>query len=231
MCGRFSQAARMDQYLLELDFINRARMEPVTPRYNVAPTSRVPVLHCEDDTLHSAALRWGWAPAWAQDKRPPPINARVETMATNRFFRGVWPHGRVLVPADGWFEWVSHPQAPKLKQPWFIQLASAKPLFFAALAQRGSAQDGFVIITDASDQGMVDIHDRRPVVLAPDAARAWLNPGLDAAQAEAIARHEGRPVSDFQWYPVGREVGNVRNEGPGLIAPLGTPGSAEDLLL
>jgi putative SOS response-associated peptidase YedK len=27
-------------------------------------------------------------------------------------------------------------------------------------------QDGFVIITADSDQGMVDIHDRRPVVLS-----------------------------------------------------------------
>ncbi|WP_277963426.1 SOS response-associated peptidase family protein [Pseudomonas sp. RIT-To-2] len=231
MCGRFSQAARMEQYLLELDFINRARMEPVTPRYNVAPTTRVPVLHRDGDTLHSDELRWGWAPAWAQDKRPAPINARVETMATNRFFKQLWPLGRVLVPADGWYEWVKNPQAPKLKQPWFIQLTSGKPLFFAGLAQVGGPGNGFVIITDASDQGMVDIHDRRPVVLAPDAARAWVDPALDAAQAEAIARHEGRPVSDFRWYPVGREVGNVRNEGPGLVAPLGTPGSAEGRLL
>lgn len=42
-------------------------------------------------------------------------------------------------------------------------------MFFAGLAQvhpglEPHEDDGFVIITDASDAGMVDIHDRRPVV-------------------------------------------------------------------
>ncbi|WP_455923251.1 SOS response-associated peptidase [Pseudomonas putida] len=233
MCGRFSQAARMEQYLLELDFITRAIHgdPPVTARYNVAPTTRVPVLRTADDGLRIDAVRWGWAPPWAADKRPAPINARVETVATSRFFKSLWPAARLLVPADGWYEWVKDPEQAKLKQPWFIRLNSGAPLFFAALGQATQSSDGFIIITDASDQGMVDIHDRRPVVLGPDAARAWLDPALNAGQVEAIARHEGRPVADFQWYRVGREVGNVRNEGPGLIAPLSTPDSAQPLLL
>ncbi|WP_043301011.1 SOS response-associated peptidase [Pseudomonas sp. M47T1] len=233
MCGRFSQAARMDQYLLELDFITRALpgSPPQTARYNVAPTTRVPVLRQDEQGLRIDAIRWGWAPSWAMDKRPAPINARVETVATSRFFKGIWPSGRVLVPADGWYEWVKDAQQPKLKQPWFIRLNTGAPLFFAALAQVSQANDGFVIVTDASDQGMLEIHDRRPVVLAPDAARAWLDPHLEAAQAEAMARHESRPVTDFQWYRVGREVGNVRNEGAGLIMPLSTPDSAEGPLV
>lgn len=233
MCGRFSQAARMDQYLLELEFIDRALHgdPPATARYNVAPTTRVSLLRGHDEGLHIDSAPWGWSPHWATDKRPAPINARVETVASNRFFKDLWPTGRVVVPADGWYEWVKDPEQPKVKQPWFIRLGSGAPLFFAGLAQVSADNDGFVIITDASDQGMVDIHDRRPVVLAPDAARAWLDPQLNAPQAEAIARHEGRPVTDFQWYRVGREVGNVRNEGPGLIMPLSTPDSAEDRLV
>jgi putative SOS response-associated peptidase YedK len=79
-----------------------------------------------------------------------------------------------------------------------------------------------VIITDASDEGMVDIHDRRPVVLGPEEAREWLEADLTAERAEQLARHS-RPVADFEWYAVGREVGNVRNKGPGLIASLEIP--------
>jgi len=234
MCGRFSQAARMDQYLLELDFITRAQAPhaPASPaRYNIAPTTRVPLLHSDEQGLHITSARWGWSPVWAKGKRPPPINARVETVATSRFFKSLWPTGRALIPADGWYEWVKDPQHPTLKQPWFIHLRSDAPLFFAALAQVGSENEGFVIITDASDQGMVDIHDRRPIVLAPDAARGWLDPALSTAQAEALARHEGRPVADFAWHPVGREVGNVRNEGPHLILPLSASDSAQGSLL
>ena len=60
----------------------------------------------------------------------------------------------------------------------------------------------------------------RPVVLAPEQAQEWLESDLSAQRSIEIAQHEGRPVSDFQWYPVGKAVGNVRNQGAELIAPV-----------
>ncbi len=52
-------------------------------------------------------------------------------------------------------------------------------MFFAGLAEvhqglKPDPRDGFVIISAASDQGMVDIHDRKPLVLAPEHAREWI---------------------------------------------------------
>jgi putative SOS response-associated peptidase YedK len=49
-------------------------------------------------------------------------------------------------------------------------------MFFAALGQvhpglEPDERDGFVIVTADSDQGMFDIHDRRPVVLSPEHTR------------------------------------------------------------
>lgn len=125
--------------------------------------------------------------------------------------------------SNGWFEWVKDPDDPKKKQPYFIRLKAEEPMFFAALAHvhDGLEQhddDGFVIITDASDQGMVDIHDRRPVVLSPAEAKEWLAEDLPAERAMELARH-CRPVHDFEWFEVGKAVGNVRNQGPELILP------------
>ncbi len=96
-------------------------------------------------------------------------------------------------------------------------------MFFAALAQvtpglEPGEGDGFVIITDASNEGMVDIHDRRPVALAPEQAREWLEADLSAERSIEIAQHEGRPVADFRWHTVSKAVGNVRNQGSDLIA-------------
>jgi putative SOS response-associated peptidase YedK len=225
MCGRFAQIARMEQFLIELKFLQDVvsyyDREPIA-HFNVAPTTRVPILRGAEDGLLIEKVRWGWAPFWAKGKRPDPINARVETVASGKFFKQVWPHGRVLVPVDGWYEWVKEPANPKNKQPYFIRLKSQAPMFFAALAQvtpglESGEGDGFVIITDASDEGMVDIHDRRPVVLGPEQAREWITPGLGAAQAEALAREGGRPVADFEWYRVGKAVGNLRSQGAGLV--------------
>lgn len=44
--------------------------------------------------------------------------------------------------------------------------------------ERGDEAEGFLIVTAAADQGLVDIHDRRPLVLSPEAAREWMRQTL-----------------------------------------------------
>ncbi|MFJ3448074.1 SOS response-associated peptidase family protein [Pseudomonas sichuanensis] len=228
MCGRFAQYQGLADYLRELqaeqDVVSGYDNHPIA-RYNVAPGSRVLVLHNAEDGLRIDPCHWGWAPFWAKDKRPAPINARVETVTTGKFFKALWPQGRALVMADGWYEWVADPQDPKRKQPYFIRLKSGAPMFMAALAEvrpglEANEGDGFVIITAASDAGMVDIHDRRPLVLGAEHARMWIDPELSAVEAERVAREQCLPVEAFEWFAVGRGVGNVRNEGAELILPV-----------
>jgi putative SOS response-associated peptidase YedK len=77
-----------------------------------------------------------------------------------------------------------------------------------------------VIITADSAGGMVDIHDRRPVVLTPELAREWLDPATSKARAEQMALHQGEPATAFEWFKVDPAVGNVRKQGPELIRPI-----------
>ena len=226
MCGRFSQYRTAVEYLDALRYDKPIEggidPEPIN-RYNVAPRSRVMIIFESDSGLRMAKLPWGYQPFWAVGKRPPAINARVETAATSKFFRDVWTTGRTLVAADGWFEWVKDPDDPKKKQPYYIRRRDGEPLWFAALAKLDRAGlterdgDGFVIITADSDQGMVDIHDRRPVVLEADLAREWVDQETAPERAEEIVRDLALPVEAFEWFAVDRAVGNVRNEGAHLI--------------
>jgi putative SOS response-associated peptidase YedK len=128
------------------------------------------------------------------------------------------------VPSEGWYEWVKAPDDPKKKQPYFIRLKSQRPMFFGALDQvhpglQPHDGDGFVIITAASNSGMVDIHDRRPLVLTADIANEWLDPELSPKRAEKIAKNLCQPTEVFEWYPVGKAVGSVKNQGSELIEP------------
>lgn len=227
MCGRFVQIEGMAIYIEELspqiELFNGYDAEPIN-RYNVAPSTRVQILRGAEDGLHIDAVRWGWAPFWAKGKRPDPINARVETVTTGKFFKQLWPKGRAIVPSEGWYEWVKDPDDPKKKQPYFIRLKSQRPMFFGALAQvhpglEPHDGDGFVIITAASDSGMVDIHDRRPLVLTADIANEWLDPELSPKRAKEIAKNLCQSTEEFEWYPVGKAVGSVKNQGPELIEP------------
>ncbi|MBC3436047.1 SOS response-associated peptidase family protein [Pseudomonas sp. BW16M2] len=225
MCGRYSIYESMDDYLrqlaLDLVVINGYDHERIN-RYNVAPSTRVELIRPVPGGLSVDRVKWGWSPFWAKGKRPDPINARAETVMTGKFFKSLWPNGRALAPANGWFEWIPDPADPKRKQPYYIQAADQAPLFFAALAEvhpgiEPDEHDGFVIITGAADQGLVDIHDRKPLVLSPALAREWIDSATSEERANEIVQTVCRPASDFKWHPVDKQVGNVRNEGETLI--------------
>ncbi|WP_251961816.1 SOS response-associated peptidase family protein [Pseudomonas sp. Marseille-Q5299] len=228
MCGRYSIYESMDHYLrqlsLDLVVINGYDHEAIN-RYNVAPSTRVEIIRQVGDGLTVDRVKWGWSPFWAKGKRPDPINARAETVLTGKFFKGLWPGGRALAPANGWFEWIPDPADPKRKQPYYITSADGAPLYFAALAEvhqniEPDERDGFVIITAAADQGLVDIHDRKPLVLTPETAKEWLDQATLPERAAAIMEMDFRPAADFRWYPVDKAIGNVRSQGAELLSPL-----------
>lgn len=237
MCGRYSIYESMDHYLrqlsLDLVVINGYDHEPIN-RYNVAPSTRVEIVRQVEGGLSVDRVKWGWSPFWAKGKRPDPINARAETVVTGKFFKGLWPGGRALAPANGWFEWIPDQADPKRKQPYYITSADGGPLYFAALAEvhhnfEPDERDGFVIITAAADQGLIDIHDRKPLVLTPELAREWLAPATSPERAAAIIKGECRPSQDFRWFPISKAVGNVRNQGPALIKPVSEGSRQGDL--
>ncbi len=225
MCGRLSQYSGIHDFVAALSMphalANSLGDEPIE-RYNVAPTTAVALLHLQDDLLHADPVRWGWRPHWAKD-RAAPINARVEKVAHGPFFRAIWPH-RAITPIDNWFEWVDE-GGPK-KQPYLIRRRDGGPIFCAAIGQLPDADegpgehDGFVIITADSAGGMVDIHDRRPVVLTRYLAREWLDPATPKERAEQMVLHQGEPSDVFEWFKIDTAVGNVRNKGPELISPI-----------
>ena len=124
---------------------------------------------------------------------------------------------------DNWFEWVD--ERGTKKQPYLIRRRDGEPIFCAAIGQLPDADegpgehDGFVIITADSAGGMVDIHDRRPVVLNPELAREWLDPATPKERAEQMVLHQGEPAGAFEWFKVDTAVGDVRNKRPNLIQP------------
>ncbi|MEH6389198.1 MULTISPECIES: SOS response-associated peptidase family protein [Pseudomonas] len=224
MCGRIAQHRALQLYLRYLanQSLEQPTSEPPVGRYNVPPGTLVHLIRQDGVDLLTTQVKWGYAPAWAKERRAPAINARLETAASSRFWKAIWGIGRCLVPADGWFEWVADADDPRRKQPYYLRLQADEPMFLAAIAafSQGDSAGGFAIITDDSDQGMVDIHDRRPVVLPPDVAREWLDPALPANHAHDLARYHSLPADAFEWYAVTRAVGNVSNDGPEMIAPL-----------
>lgn len=196
MCGRIVQKSGPVDYV-ERIFPNLRRVfdDSAGPRYNIPPGTRPVAMHRLAGDFELELLPWGWRP---HNSKYLMSNARLDKILAN-----AWPwkllttHGRILVPADGWYEWkalIDEPKPPK--QPYFIHAADGAPLYFAALSnwRRGAEKDeahGFAIVTNDAAGGMVDVHDRRPVALPPDLAQQWLDPEFPTAEAVALLA-EGR---------------------------------------
>ncbi len=82
-------------------------------------------------------------------------------------------------------------QGEPKKQPYYIaRRSSAPPSASSPDANKGHGEhDEFVIITADAQGGMVDIHDRRPVALAPDLAQEWFDPATPQGHSEQLVLH------------------------------------------
>jgi len=227
MCGRFAQYQGKADYLAALqseqDVISGYDNVPLE-HYNVMPHAKAQLLHAESAGLVFDAVRWGWKPHWAGPGGPKnDFNARLDTVASSKFYRTVWPH-RALVCADGWYEWLKNPQDKKDNQPYYLRAKGGSVLFipavgqFPALGQPPRDDDGFRMITDDATGGMLDVHDRRPVVLTGEQAREWLHQDTSSERAEQLLR-QGLPAEAFEWFRVSKAV-SQREDGPYVIQPL-----------
>lgn len=231
MCGRIAQYRSKREYAAELGWKSDAfadafgrKPDDRSPHYNVPPGTYPWLMHrLEDDREHIDSVHWGYRPSWAAGKSiPMAINARIEKAATGRYFRHMWKSGRAVVPADGWYEWTG---PTGMKQPWHIRLKSARPMFLAAITnfrpgKEPGESSGFVIVTAAADEGLVDVHDRRPVVFSPEDAQLWMDPGLPLEQADMLARSMAVPAEAFEWYEVTKEVNKAGKSDRSFIEPL-----------
>ena len=243
MCGRFVSARKRLELLEEFAATRDAVAADRDPDYNVAPTKRIYTVlkHKEADERELRLVRWGLVPSWAKDTSGGSrlINARAETVAVKPAFRAAFAKRRCLIPADGYYEWITEGKA---KKPFYIYRADGGILAFAGIyelwrnsAVPDDAEDAWywsasIITTQATDE-IGQIHDRTPMVVAPDNWADWLDPAnnekepLLATMRPATTSGHGGLAS----FPVSTAVNSVRNNGPSLIEPLGdveSPGSS-----
>ena len=134
--------------------------------------------------------------------------------------------GRVIVPGGGWFEWTVEDGK---KQPWYISHKTDEPIFMAGLTNfrpytQQQVEVGFVIVTQDCEGGMVDIHDRRPVVLEPPDTLRWIDLETPVEEAAHIAQSRSLPTEEFLWWRVSRDVSlpDPAKNGAQLLAPVQT---------
>ncbi|MFL6059879.1 MAG: SOS response-associated peptidase [Marmoricola sp.] len=249
MCGRYASSVDPEDIVEEFE-IHTAVPAGDLPRlpadYNVAPTKEVygvlerpPRSEGEEQLPAERQLRvltWGLVPSWAKDPKigNRMINARMETVAEKPAFRRAFEKRRVILPADGYYEWYATEEKTKAgkpkKQPFFIRPKDGGILSMAGLYELWRDPDKAaddparwrwtctIITTEATDE-LGRIHDRMPLMLPRSAYDAWLDP-TPRPSSELLDLLVPALPGTLEAYPVSTLVSNVANNGPELLDPL-----------
>ena len=221
MCGRYTLATPSPAEV-------RARFPigesvAVARRYNIAPGDDVLALTTDRHGVpRGELLRWGLVPSWAAvpDPRLRMINARIETVSERPAFRRPFGRFRCLIIADGFYEWRRRPGAAG--QAFHITTREGSLFAFAGLwsvwkGPDGTALRSCAILTRPARGAVASLHDRMPVILAPEVERAWVDPATPRDRLlELLRASEGLAMAAV---PVGPAVNDARHDGPDCLTP------------
>jgi putative SOS response-associated peptidase YedK len=220
MCGRYRLSRR--KQILEEYFDSEWGEENWGPRYNIAPTQPVPVIRQspKEPIRQLSLMRWGLIPSWAKDISGAAmmINARSETASIKPAYREPLKFRRCLIPADGFYEWQG---TGKSKQPYCFEVNDGQLFAFAGIWDSWKDPSGSwirtcSILTTTANAVTSRVHNRMPVILAPDSYDRWLDPRW-ADASELLKPWDPRLM---RCYPVGTRINQVANDDEECARPI-----------
>ena len=217
MCGRYNITDLPGlQELLEMVGID---LQLPPPRYNIAPTEDVLLLHDGKGEL----ARWWMTPSWAPEvsTKYSMFNARCETLTRSRAFQKPFKSQRGIVPMSSFIEWRTD---DGLKQPWLIT-NEAHTLAVAALWDVWQGEDApllsCTIVTTEAAPAFKPWHNRMPVMLGQTEIPRWMDNSTEVPPNDPLFRPELK--YDLTLHPLSKTVGNARNKDPRTMEPFGDP--------
>jgi putative SOS response-associated peptidase YedK len=228
MCGRTFRISNGRRIREQFAITDPADVpDDYPPSWNIAPTTIQPVVRLSRDTHERelVPMRWGLVPYWAKDMKSlglSTLNAQAETLMSKAIWRGPLERRRCLVPADGYYEWKK--LDAKNRQPYAFARADGRMMAFAGLWDKWKAPDGTVlqsysVITCDPNELAAEVHTRMPAILDESRYAKWLDP--EASPREVLPLLRPFDADAMKMWPVGKNVGNVKNDSPELLVPLG----------
>ncbi len=213
MCGRYALFGKADKMQVHYRVANDFEWEP---RYNLAPTDKVPVLQLDSGFKRILSLAaWGFVNSQERGASLI-INARAETVLDKPSFKPLTRVSRCVLPASGFYEWAK--KDPD-KMPRFISPVYEGAFFSMAGLVRSSEEDGHlkqetVILTTQANSSIQPLHDRMPVILSTAEIQDWLNPNLSFPQELALRSFESEKMN---IEIASKQVNSVGMEGAELL--------------
>lgn len=225
MCGRFNVTSDpLSQLLMDLVGLPH----PGPDNYNAAPTQDITVLRMDaDGDPELVRMRWWLTPYWAKEMsaKYAMFNAKSETAHKSPAFREPYKKRRCVVPVSGFYEWAKQAQGPKL--PYLVAPREAAGLLLAGLWDRWRnpetdvVLESFTILTTKANAALAFVHNRQPVMLSPEDAKAWLDPTV--ATDELTNLFASALPMPLHAIPVSTHVNNARHTDERCMSAIAEP--------
>jgi len=222
MCGRFG-LTRPDK--LDLQRFGVGEIPPLTPRFNIPPSSDILVVRHRKGVTEAEMIRWGLVPSWAKD---PSIghrmaNVRSDTALGKPSFRAAMQKRRCLIPADVFFEWQDVP-GQKRRRPYAVALKEGELFALGGVWEAWRPGDGAdwlitcAILTTEPNEVLAPIHDRMPVIVRVENYEKWIVPSTTDAEVRRMV--ESYPADEMLAWEVSLLVNDPKTDDARVIAPL-----------
>ena len=207
MCSRYDLTTPPEAVRAFFGYLDKPNFPP---RDNIRPTEPIAVVLLDAEGQRRLRLmRWGLLPHFVKDpkKFPTLFNARSEELLAKPSFRNAARRRRCLIPADGFYEWTG----PKgQRRPYYLRPEPPHLFAFAGLYESWSEPEGGVIdtatiLTCEPNATVEPLHNRMPVILAPECYDAWLDT-KDVSAEEALAMTGSAPDDLLEAIPVSGKV-------------------------
>ncbi len=215
MCGRYQTPKEAK----EIEKILNVRIDKKIYKvnYNAYPSQQLPLIsNSKPDEVQY--FKWGLIPHWASYNKINyrMFNAKIETLREKVSYKNLVDKKRCLVITNGYYEWKERDS--RNKQPYRICLKDESLFLYAGLWTEWIDPDGvvipsFTIITTGAIKSLADIHDRMPVMLNSEVAKAWL---LNEIEIEHL-QQEVIKSNDIMFYPISKLVNDPENNTPELL--------------
>jgi putative SOS response-associated peptidase YedK len=222
VCGRYTLATPAEE-LVETFGVGELSYDWFAG-YNISPGQDAPVVAEDRRGRRIGLLRWGLAPAWMDEPGTGFVNARAESVVNKPSFREAYRRRRCLVPADGFYEWSRpSPATDGVKQPFWFHPRGGGLVSFAGLWETWQRPDldaryTFTILTTEANADVRSVHDRMPLVIAPDERDTWL--ARTSSPERLAALLNPAPDGTFDTHPVSTRVNRTTENDRELIAPV-----------
>jgi putative SOS response-associated peptidase YedK len=248
MCGRTVVARSMGELITLFDIDDVIGEQPGIS-YNNPPSLPASIIvdralkdnegeHAGELRRQVHSARWGLVPKNSQGPANTPLhnNARIETVLQKPTFRNSVLRQHCVMPVSGYYEWQIKEDGSK--QPFYINAGDQGMLALAGiydwwLDPSKKSDDpsrwllSFAILTKDAADPLAPIHERNPILLSESSMAEWLDPdNLEDPEnttqdlLNELANESDQIAEQVLFWPVGVEVGNVRNQGEGLISSI-----------